>query len=558
VSLSRIWSKRWTARAAPAGVLDQVRRELAGFSNSTESVFLQAGERLGDLQVKARAIGTEAGSIAVLLADETGPVAALDALLNATSGIDKGGDIAAPVHAIGENAEAIQRAIRNIDSAVRTLDVLGMMTRIESSRFSDAGVTFIDLADSVLALSRQIREQLGATATSAASLIETTGSAAEQAGRVLRQHTENLGPLLARTSEGIREVRSRRSQASEASRRLAGRFEEISRAMGDVVSAMQSQDIVRQQIEHVMEAIEKLDTSGASGRAEAAVLQAAQLDNSRATFETSVRQIRESLAGIECHIGELAGESARLLGISGAGGASFFSEVQTNLAGILEILQSNAAADRGLVEAAVSVDHRVSEISQAIAGVRAISIQMQRIAINATIQAAQLGSGGGAMEVVAHAVRSLAGEAQSASDTLESCLNAICAAVEEFDRAAETRGAWEAQIGPLGDGVRDLSVMEGQAQGEHGRAVAMAAELKEQIRETIGAFGTHEESMQSLAGAAEKLRSMAGEAAPAGAANPAEMAARYTMESERDVHRALYQVAAAASPAPEVENIEFF
>ncbi len=149
------------------------------------------------------------------------------------------------------------------------------------------------------------------------------------------------------------------------------------------------------------------------------------MSHSRTTFETSVTQVRDALAQIVRNIAEVAGESARLPGLSGAGEASFFAGVQSDLAGILTILDSNAVEDHRLAEAAASVHQRVSGIAETIAGVRAIGIEMQRIALNATIQAAHLGTDGAALEIVAQAIQALARETETASGMLDGRLRTI-------------------------------------------------------------------------------------------------------------------------------------
>jgi hypothetical protein len=77
--LARSWRSRSRLRESKRAVR-RVREELAGISNSTESMFLSAGERLVDLQKQSREITTEAASFAELLADG-GSLAAIDEAL---------------------------------------------------------------------------------------------------------------------------------------------------------------------------------------------------------------------------------------------------------------------------------------------------------------------------------------------------------------------------------------------------------------------------------------------------------------------------------------------
>lgn len=563
---ARDWG--WESRQREAGeLLANTQSELDGVSSRTEKVFLSVGGRLMDLQVQAREIAEQTASAAALMANDSGALALLDEVLVAASGSGQHHDLTPHIREIQTDAKSIHQAIQAITPVVRTFDVLGMMTRIESAHFENAGTTFVGLAEAVAALSRQIREETGRTADSATILLATTTRAAGQMQEVARRLEENLGPLTRQASAEILKIREHRGQVSQAIQLLGARFEEVSRAIGEVVAGLQAHDIVRQQIEHVLEALRHPEVSGRT-LPETARLQSAQLDNSRATFETSVNQIRQALADIERNIAEMAQESARVLGLSGGSDAAFLSSIASDLEGILTILESNRVSDRRLAEAAASVEQRVAEISETIAGVHRVGIEMQRIALNATIQAAQLGPEGGALEVVARAVQELARETESASDMLEGRLRATTDAARALGNATGSGGGSDERIAQLRRSVEDFGTIQDQARGDHARIVALTAGLTEQVRETIETFGTQHECLGVLAGTAEILRGLS-TARPATGADGAgqtaskhAMPSRYTMQSERTVHESLYEArpdnVGCPEPGGQEDNVEYF
>ena len=306
---ARNW-RRPARRRATETALRAIEQDLAGFSGSVEGVFLQVGERLMHLQVRAREIAAQASSIADLLSKDEGSLAALgEALEAAGGGRQKDGTVGA-IQGIQGDAQGICRTVECFGRLVKTFDVLGVMTRIESARFESAGGNFVVLADAVVVLSGQIREHIGATAVSVKALLETGSGAAEKVRVVAQTRHDNLGPLTRRTSAGIQTLADRRSRAAQANTVFAARFQGVSRAMGDLVSALQSHDIVRQQIEHVVAALSQLDPVNRcdSNLFAALLLQTAQLDNSRATFAKSVEQIGDALARIEQNIEEVAAD----------------------------------------------------------------------------------------------------------------------------------------------------------------------------------------------------------------------------------------------------------
>jgi methyl-accepting chemotaxis protein len=532
--------------------LGAVRAELNSFIGSTEEVFLPAGERLSEVREGAREIVGRCRELASLLDGDDGSLEILDQVLRRAREDQQRDDVVRTVEGVESSSRGIHKAIEAVNPLVRTFDVLGVMTRIESSRFAGAGEAFAGLADSVSSLSQQIREQIGSTAESAGILVATTCQAAEQVRRVARARQENLGPLIRQTSAGLAKMRDHHGRVSRASARLSEDFRGVSEAIGELVMALQSHDIVRQQIEHVCEALEKV--GGADARAdvhETARLQAAQLEHSHATFEKSVRQIQEALGQIGRNIDQVAAQASELLDDQEGSGASYFAAVEADLANIAAMLRNHAAADRSLSEAAGGVRGRVGEISSTIAGVREVGIEMQRIALNATMQAARLGPAGGALEVVAQAIQELARRAETTSDTIEELLGALRSDAETLTGATRAREGAGGQMDEIDRSAVALRSAQDRAVGGYAGAMEAVAGLRRRLGDTLAAFDTQDACLELLAGAIGRLRALAAESETAG--QPARApekaaAATYTMQSERAVHEALYE---ASRPQPE-------
>ncbi len=252
----------WQSRSRVAdtlAVVSNVRKNLSGFSHSAEQVFLPVGERLMGLQSRAHDIAAQTMLNTQLMSSDEGSLAVLDEVLQAARGTTQEGDVLVNVQTLQQNAKTIHQAIDAIHPIVNTFDVLGVMTRIESSRFETAGASFAGLADAVTSLSRQIREQIGITAGSATEAFVTACQAAEQVRREVEAQRQNLGPLTRQSSAGLLKMKDHRGRISQANTLLGMRFEGISAAIGDLVTDLQSHDIVRQQIEHVLEALDRLE-----------------------------------------------------------------------------------------------------------------------------------------------------------------------------------------------------------------------------------------------------------------------------------------------------------
>jgi hypothetical protein len=559
------WPKQWR-RSSQAGeakkILRSVGSKLEGISSSTEGVFLQAGERLMSLQAHANEISQIATSVAKLQASDSGALTVLDEVLAAACGARNTGH-SDQVRELQTQARAIQQAIDTIGPAVKTFDVLSVMIRIESVRCESTGAVFVGLADSVTRLSQQIREHIGATADAATLLLETISGAADDIGRLLQERQASLGPLTSEASAELLRIGDNRQRASQATELLGARFGDISAAVGNIVTALQFHDIVRQQMEHTTEALRLEEADVDAG--EVARLRAAQLQHSRTIFENSVQKIREALTQVEQNAGMVAEEVAGLLSISGSGGDSHFSSIELGLENILAILQGNADADRRLKEAAVSIQQPVSEIAKTVEGVRTIGIEMQRIAMNATIQATRLERSGGALEIVALAILTLARQIETSSDTLEQCLRTVREDAAAVGTATAADSEAEGQVALLRQSAAALGSMETRAKADCARTVELTAALQHEIGETISGFGTQDECLRSMDAAIQALQEISAREAPGEDAAAEQGMSQYTMHSERVVHRALYDadnpagdVPAESPPPVAEENVEFF
>jgi hypothetical protein len=88
----------------------------------------------------------------------------------------------------------------------------------------------------------------------------------------------------------------------------------------------------------------------------------------------------------------------------------------------------------------------------------------------------------------------------------------------------------------------------------------MIAGLNQRIRDVISAFGAPEEFLDVLGAASKTLHDLSADAGAADSAVMDEIASTYTMDSERAVHKALYEAVPAAeeASAAQDENVEFF
>lgn len=186
-----------------------------------------------------------------------------------------------------------------------------------------------------------------------------------------------------------------------------------------------------------------------------------------------------------------------------------------------------------------TVRQSLREIEEAITGVRAVGVMMQRIGLNATIQAARLGKAGASMEIVANAIQELARQAEQASERTESLLNGIRAEANLLESTSDSFGQTEAEIAGLRQDGAALEEAQALAGCGYRRSIELIEGLKQRLGTSVQEFGTQDAAVEVLLRASNALRDAAAEAPEASPESLAMGQGQYTMRSERSIHSAM-------------------
>ena len=199
-------------------------------------------------------------------------------------------------------------------------------------------------------------------------------------------------------------------------------------------------------------------------------------------------------------------------------------------------------------------------MSRTISGVHAVGLEMQHLALNATIQAVKLGEDGGALEIVAYAARTLAQNAGTASTAIENSLAAMNGRVSSLESSTDVSTQSDAHIAELRQGLDALRSVQHEARGAYGRTSEMIAGLNQRIQDAIGAFGAPDEFLEVLEDASRTLHEVSADLGLVDSAAMDEIASTYTMESERAIHKAVFEAVPPTEelPAAQEDNVEFF
>lgn len=540
---------------------EEIRRTLQGCIAERESEFLSLGEQLQRISGGAMQLTQDTQQLITATADDVldTAVVELSEQLETTRTLCASSDSSnsALLQSIQTTVHTLLGLIASYSRITKTLQMLGVSTRIESARLGSDGKGFTTLADDVEKLARKIVEYSGNIKTHGEQLELIS---AEAAGKLFAMHAaqeESESTLFASVNQSLEQLQEQTGVSRRVSGELTSVMEDITGRVGSVVSSMQFHDIVRQQVEHVEETLDdvlKLEQKHGEdvqlfSLAEIGMLQSRQLNNARTSFYEAVEQLKGDLRAT----GELVVHVASVASSGAAGNAVQHSTppIETIAHGISEIssfITEFSVQGEHISTAIAAVVDTITQMSAFLEDIEDVGTEIGLIAMNASIRAAHTGEKGRALGVLAGAIQHLsldAGEqttgiAKALSDVgdMAEQLNKLAADYFTADKAQHMTDALEALLVRLEDAA-------GSTETLLHHVVSEAETLSGNIDENVRSITIHDDVCAILDAAEQALVHTASAARSAITTTerltmPDDLqaiASRYTMEKERDVHR---------------------
>ena len=543
-------------------------RQLAG---ATENEFLQIGEQMQGVHQRSGEISLMANHL-VDVASGQRMQTLLERLRQMMRDMEdylaktrqRGTETFSTLHRVQELLAQISKPLEGFQKMDMTLHILGVAIKIESSRLGEMENGFVNLAMNVEKLAHQVndkseiilkhRQLLASMITENMGVVQSTESI----------HDAEVSSTLGNTAASLRELESVNERFSQLGVRVAAISGEIAENIGEVVSSMQFHDINRQQVEHIVEALERLsgDISKA-GRltrmnrrsliidtGDACELQEAQLHFAASEFHAAVSTIVENLRDVAGKQEALAEETLTTAGVMDASGTSFLNGISSGMSTMTALLTSFAGTDRDMSAAMKKVAATIGEIIVFVSDIEAIGYATVHIALNAQIKAAHTGKEGAALEVLAEEIKQLSNETVRQTDAIAMTLTEINSATAKL-----TMNADDAEINlcssirGMGEEVTEILKMIGEMNAELLGTLthmhAMVNSLTEEVEKITAGIDVHERSKamaDEVAAVLHEIVDQSRELEPASdefKENLRLMEEHYTMESERRIHEAI-------------------
>lgn len=570
-------------------ILSPVLESLRLLAGATEDEFLQMGSQLQSFYQRSVDITNMSGQLMEIVSGERLQTL-IERLRQMMSDMEQ--YLAGARRSSGESFQTLERVQGLLDQLIqplqgfqkmnKTLRMLSISTKIESARLGELGSGFVNLAMDVEKLSHQVNEKSATILKHRqllASNIDTNLNSVHSNEKV---HDTEAHGALSGTASALQKLIDVAQRCAGFGSMVSEVSADVSSNISEVVSSQQAHDITRQQVEHVVEALDKLNTditesvTTVAGEelyrklvieaGDVCELQEAQLRFAVSELYAAVCAIVENLRDVARKQSLMARETLSLAGVADSGGSSFVDELKQGMSSITSALIYCAQSDRNISDTMESVATTIRQITGFVEDIEYIGSEIDLIALNSQVKAALTGQEGAALGVLAEAIKRLSDEAIRQTEAVTATLTVIHTATEHLstDTAREEAGSGTliaSMESELSEIMRTLGVTNDElfallaGLGENVRS------LTEDVEQATAAIDVHER-MNSMAGVIlADLERIVGESRriePATSQfkqNLQHMEDRYTMESERRIHEAIARKSAGHPAAGVVVEI---
>ena len=557
------------AEADPFGnVLAAISEDLVQLNQTTEKDFLAIGAKLHEFTIKSRDLSKMAGQVMELTS---------------------GSDLQTSIHGLGnllgeleehlnsleqqfeESIETLKRyqdVVGRVESSSRdfrqmiiNLNMLGFLTKVENSHLFSIDSGFTSLAEDVKKLADNIRNRSQEIIEQSARLASMIALALARVQESETKRRRQARQLMEITKDNHQALIKRQQQAADVARGLEGQAAAIAASVAEIVSGLQFNDITRQQLEHVAQALDGLreaigfsdheasivDKAGAT--LEIVGLQNAQAEHARRELYEAVEDVRRNLGAIgNATVAMLA--SLKMVSWSGdTDGRNFMAEINSGMDSIIAGLSDSNHEQSELSGTMNDVSNMVEQMAGFVEDIERLGVELQLIALNARIKAARIGNEGLTLDTISGSIYELSTNSRNDTRTLAEMLHDLVGMAQEFNagfaadkqlnqdlglRLSEQFDSAHQTLNGINDRVLDiLGVMNssgGQMVSEIGTLCGSIV-----VHETVaGVLDKQNCRMRDLIATAEEL--CAGADVSHRPQYLEQLSRQYTMDSERRIH----------------------
>ena len=466
--------------------------DLDHLNTATAREFLGLATALKSIATRAREVASLSGEISnVAVAGRSQEaVLALEGVLEKSERIHELGDATKEI--LIETSAALQSSLsplRRLLELPLMLKTAATLARIEQSRQWSGSTEVTDLASGIEELGMRVDRSLTEIDIEVQRATEAVSGGIKQLNTDNIHEREQATELFTRSRSLLQAFRRRAESSREAAHAIREQYAGIRGETDKIVMSLQAEDIARQRIEHVQEALRQAGSGSSSlgDQGRLLLLQRSQLDGARDLLERSVQTIRSSLRALRPQVDAVVKNTQLLASQTDEDGRSFATSTRERLEALSSSVVRYSSSARGVISIVQSVFSAVSAMVGGMKQIEKIQSSIHLIALNAQIKTAQLGAQGKVMAELATELRKLTRENAVHTRKLGDCLGVLtnslrnCEEGSRFREDAVCAERWQdmgTEILRLADSVttatQDIS-------GKLGTLVTASADLRDEL-----------------------------------------------------------------------------
>ena len=328
------------------------------------------------------------------------------------------------------------------------LQVVSVLCKIEGGKITDSTVDTSSLATDIDRLAAEVTQHVNEIVDDASSLADLLHGGAADLKRFNQKERADSSDLIARTQSLLGPALSRAEASQDAARIIDQQYTGFHRATDKIVMSLQSEDLARQRIEHVQEALHLAATRLDSGDSAAScanilTLQRAQLASTRDLLADSLSNIHTGLESLIPQIQQLRAKTTTLAKQTHEEGESFATLIDDGTHAVAEVFRQCSSSANSVVSIVNRVLPSVEKMSSRASALEAIESAIRLISLNATVKTSLLGAEGAAMGVLASELHRITTERGSDATLVLTALHAIHQALNGIskEKSADNEGS---------------------------------------------------------------------------------------------------------------------
>ncbi len=456
--------------------------------------------------------------------------------------------------------------LSRFERIVLRLKVLSVSTRVETARLGQEGEGFGILAQDVSTLNLQADDETQKIKEKTQSVQEDIQVACQKTEVLSQEQDIDAQNLMQEIKQGLSQLDDLQGLSSQLIDKLSSHTELITDKIGEIVSKIQFHDITRQQIQHVSEVMNEVknevkdhdysqenseeDIEILSWITDVCKLQISHIDASKEGFSQALYHIRNSIGDIIEQIQNIVSDIQQMSGDQD--GHSVLEKIQMDMTKVVQALRKTSGKSDEVVEIMKVVGGVVQEMGVFVENIEEVGVSIERIGLNASVQAAHIGDNGRAMGVLAESIHSLSIESKVQTREITNSLNKIISESEHFQSQAreanELASKESALISDFERLIKSLQQTHNNIQSHLSYIQETSRNLIDKLQKIVEDKELENEVLDRFEEAKKEIREikdMMTQYLPEQGVKPSErlrsILEKYTMESERQVHMKLFE-----------------